>query len=400
MSSEPIYRPIPASDYAQMATYAQQAFGDAPETTLRWLNRPDRPTEPRGLYVDGRLVSQLELYPFEIAAGRTTLQSAGVGALLTPPHERRRGHVRRLLRELCHELYERQIPITLLGPFKESFYRQYGWIAHGERRKYRGAPQRFAPFRAQQQGQFMPAGIDQIAELDAIYRGALRGRFGVIQRTHAWWRDHVLSDFYWQHTHHAYIWRDAHGRGRSCLIYRIVREGNQRLLRVRDIVALDPEARAQLFVFLANHEDQVDMVEFFAPADAPLGVIFPDPLDCTVDTLDMLRIIDLARLLSNYGYPKECHGRLTIAVRDHWLPHNHGVFALEVQGGIGQVQRLADHHAADLACDQEVLAVMLSRFLRPRTAAAFGMLQVANRSALDLAEQLFAGLAPYTSDWF
>jgi predicted acetyltransferase len=400
MRSEPIYQPIPASDYAQMATYVQQAFGDAPATALRWLNRPDRPTEPRGLYIDGYLVSQLELYPFEISTGRTTLQSAGVGALLTPPHERRRGHVRRLLRELCHELYERQIPLTLLGPFKESFYRQYGWIVHGERRKYRGAPQRFSPFRAQQQGQFTPAGIDQIAELDAIYRSALRGRFGVIQRTHPWWRDHVLSDFYWQHTQHAYIWRDAHGKGRSYLIYRIVREGNERVLRVRDIVALDPEARAQLFVFLANHEDQVDMVEFFAPADAPLGVIFPDPLDCHIDTLDMLRIVDLVRLLSSYGYPKECQGRLTIAVRDHWLPHNHGVFALEVQGGVGHVQRLADDQQADLACDQAVLAVMISRFLRPRSAAAFGMLEVANRAALDLAEQLFAGLSPYTSDWF
>ncbi|MCX8063519.1 MAG: sterol carrier protein domain-containing protein, partial [Anaerolineales bacterium] len=55
---------------------------------------------------------------------------------------------------------------------------------------------------------------------------------------------------------------------------------------------------------------------------------------------------------------------------------------------------------ADLACTSATLGQLLSRYLRPRTAAAFGLLTVSDRMALALLEQALAGLPPFCGDYW
>jgi predicted acetyltransferase len=395
----PSYQPVPETDYEQFAAHSQLAFGDDPATTLRWLRDAPRLSEARGIYDAGQLVSQLELYPLQVQGGHAPIGCVGIGAVATPPNQRRRGYVEAGLRGACAEARERGMPIGMLGAFKESFYGRYGWAVFGERRKYRGEPALFAPFKLAS-GRFVAAHTEDIAELDAIYRAALRGRFAIVYRSEDWWRKAVLYDAYWERQQLGYIWRDADGRGRSYLIYRIAKEGDKQVVRVRDIVALDPEARGQLFALLANFRDHVEEIEFAAPADAPVNLLFPDSLECRTEPLDMLRIIDLEMLLNAYAYPRDVQGSLTLAVQDDWLAHNSGVFRLEVADGVGHVVRLASSSDAGLRCDIRTLVPIISRHLRPRTAAAFGMLEASNRSDLGLAEQLFTGQAPYLMDRF
>jgi predicted acetyltransferase len=392
--ANPVYQPVAPEDYERMATIAAQSFGGDAASVLQWLQSPERTDEARGLYEDGQLVSQMELLTFEIQTGRGRLRCGGIGGVATPPEQRRRGHVARLLRGACEELRERGITLVLLDAFKDSFYRRYGWAPFSERRRYSAAPERFTPFR-DRHGRFMPAGNDQIAELDAIYQGGLRGRFGPVVRTPAWWRVHVLG------SNTVYLWRDDQGRARAYTIYRISHDAEGNVLRCREMIALDPEARAQLFALLANHDSHVKRIQFDAPTDAPVNLLFADPLECTVAPCFMLRIIDVAALLSAYQYPADCAGRLTFAVDDDWLAHNRGPFTLEVdQSGIGRCSRAADDAIPGLRCDIRVLAQLTSRYVRPRTAAAFGLIEAPDRDALALAERLFAGLQPFFSDDF
>jgi predicted acetyltransferase len=149
-------------------------------------------------------------------------------------------------------------------------------------------------------------------------------------------------------------------------------------------------------------------VRFAAPADAPVNLLFADPLDCAVEPHFMLRILDVAAALQAYPFPPALSGRLSLAVRDSWLPANQGVYALEFAGGACRVDRLPDAASglsglegpADLACDISTLAQLLSRLLRPRTAAAFGLLDAPSRPALDLLDRAVAGLAPTGFDFF
>src|SRR6266511_3879857 len=124
----------------------------------------------------------------------------------------------------------------------------------------------------------------------------------------------------------------------------------------------------------------------------------PEPLACEVRPHFMLRLVDVAAALEAYRPPADCAGRLTIAVADDWLAHNQGVFELEIAGGAARCRALPGGADADLACDVRALAQLYSRYVRPRTAAAFGMLSVRSRPALALADRFFAGLAPFCSD--
>lgn len=389
------YRILGESDLDRWFALESYAFATNPNRTGL---SGEKLAQLRGLFVDGTLASQLELIPLQLETGRGSIAAEGIGSVATAPEFRRRGYVGTLLRHSCDELRARGVPLALLHPFKRSFYGRYGWATFMERRVYQAPPASFTSFRPAPGG-FRPAGPDQAETFDAIYRGALRGRFGPTLRSAAWWREQVLKD--WRgRPYHGYIWYDQAGHPRSYMIFRLVDTSGGRRLECQDIVALDPLARSQLFMLFANHQDQVELVRFKAPADAPVNLLMPDPLECTIEPHFMLRLVDVAAALSGYGFPADLSGHLRIAVSDDWIAENHGVFELEIEHGRAMARRLPVGSEAELSCDVRVLAQIYSRYLRPRSAAAFGVMAVTSRKGLAFAERAFAGLAPFNADYF
>ncbi|NJN16826.1 MAG: GNAT family N-acetyltransferase [Oscillochloris sp.] len=390
-----IYRALTSADRAAYIALESYAFPVNPDRAGESF---DTGGQFRGLFVDDLLVAQLEILPLAVELGNgATIAAGGIGSVAGDPTTRRRGYVATMMRHAMDELRERNLPLCILYPFKRSFYGRYGWATFVERRVYSGPPALFAPFRSYS-GRFVAAGEAEIAELDQIYRGALRGRFGPIRRDHEWWRKRVLHD--WQgKRRHAFIWRDPQGRGRSYLIFALEHEGDTQRMALREVVALDPEARAALFGFMSGHEDQIRQIEFRAPGDAPVSLLFPDPPDCRLEPHFMLRLLDVAAALEQLPYSADLHGRLTIAVSDPWLRENQGSYELEFAAGRAQVRRVADDAPAQVRCDVGPLAQIISRHLRPRTAAAFGVIS-AEREALRLLDRAFSGLPPFCSDFF
>lgn len=390
-----------APDDEQFAFNAALAY-NLPLDAARRERQTPSPEWRRGLYRNGRLVTQCVVHPLRVAhGGGGTIPTGGIGAVATPPEERRRGYVARMLREVCHEVRNQGMPLCILSAFRAAFYRRYGWATFFEARRLSGAPALFAPFRAQRAGAWvrLDDSPSAVAELDAIYRSALRGRFGPLERTALWWQMRVLRAGDGS-PHWAYVWRDAAGHGRSYAVISSEHGEQGRVLHCREAVALDPQARAQIFAFFSAFEDQCVDVVFNAPADAPVQALMPDPLRCMMTPGLMLRIVDVAQALEAYSFPRDVGGRLTLHIADDWLDHNNGVFEVEIEGGGARVKRLDAGTDADMRCDVRTLAQIVSRYLRPRTAAAFGLLDTHSRPALALIERLFAGLAPYASDRF
>lgn len=389
--SDPVYREVPPEDYERFAQFHAVSYANDPARALENV-RAHRFAEVRGVYSHGRLVCGAYLLPLQIGAGGAFVACGGIGGVATPPEDRRRGYTAALLRGMADELRASGTPFSKLGAFKNSFYGRYGWATYHETRAFSGSPRLFATFRRMQRGAWSPVGAEAIPELDAIYRGALRARFGPVLRSEEWWQERVLERF-------NYLWRDDEGRARAYVLFSF-EDGWPRKMTCREVVAADPEARAQIFAFFAQHEDQSEEIRFAAPADAPVQMLMPDPLECRLEPGYMLRLIDVALALSAMPYPGDIAGRLTLAVADDWLDHNQGVFALDLAEGKGACRRLPDDAEADLALDVRQLAQIVSRHLRPRTAAAFGLLEAHSRPALALLDRAFGGPAPFTSDWF
>jgi predicted acetyltransferase len=386
--SQAVYRPIDTSDIEQYVAIGAQAWDEAPDAS--WVT-PTALEQLRGLFVGGELVARLRLLPLDVMNGTSTTRCGGLDGVAVPPPQRRRGYAQTLLRHVCNELRDTGVASCMLFPAYAAFYHRFGWAYGMERRVYTGTPAQLRHFAKSDAGNW-----------SAVYSGALRGRWGPLVRQHADWEQYVLpNSSLSQPRYYAYVWRDTAGTPRAYLIYRF--DGAHRytrILRVREAVALDPVARSQIFALLADHADQCAEWVLPAPADAPVGLLMIEPLRCAVEPYFMLRAVDVASLLATYPCPKAATGDLTIAVSDDWLGHNQGTFALEVADGNARCQRLAQGGTADVACNVRVLTQMATRYLRPRTAAAFGLLTVHNRMALRLLDELFGGLAPFCSDRF
>lgn len=391
------YKPLTEAEHDQLVEAELYAFGGSRADAERYIAISPAGSF-RGLYDDGRLVSQMQILPLAVSIGHADLPLGGVASVATPPEHRRRGYVDQMLLAACGEMRERGMALCILHPFKNSFYRRFGWGTCQERRRYTGEPALFVPFLRQQRGQFTAGSDADIVELNGIYTRALRGRFGPIVRDEAWWRNHVLHDG--TKTNNVSIWRDETGRGRSYLAYRLEQHAGDRHMRIREIVAVDAEARAQLFAFIANHDSQAKQVTFVAPTDAPVNLLMPDPLYCEAEPYFMLRLLDVARALAEYRYPRGVAGTVSIAVNDGWLTDNQGMYQLHVANGRAEVIRQPHGNHADVTIDVAVLAQLYARYLRPRTAASFGLLDVHNQAALVTLDAMFAGLAPFSSDFF
>lgn len=391
------YSTFSPDQYDLFARYDSEAFGESFEELRKWLE-DDKEVYLRGLFDGNEPVAQLCFYRFEMSDGRGSLPCAAIGAVSCRPAKRRRGYVAQLMRHLCDELRESGIPLSALNPFKMSFYRQFGWATFVEQRGVRAGLEAFEAFRKPIAGRFEPAGKEQIDVLHDIYLKALRGRFGPIVRTPHRWEGNTLHSS--RATRYAYIWHDDAEQARAYCIYSIEKRDNKQTMVCREAVALDPQARAQLFSFMASQDSQVEQVEFQAPAEAPLSAILGGSLEFLVRPSTMLRLVDCKAALEDYHYPSSCTGRITLAITDSWIGTNQGSYALELQDGKASVERLPADTQADVSCDIAVLAQLYSRLVRPRMAATFGLIEVHNQSALKLLDAMFDGLAPFISDYF
>lgn len=264
-----------------------------------------------------------------------------------------------------------------------------------EQRIYSGEIAELSHFRMGE-GRFLPIIQEHIPELAAIAHEALAGRWGVVMRGPEQWQG-LLPDP--KLKRHGVIWQDSAGKARGYLSYSMEdRPHAGRNLVCHELQASDPEALRQLLAFLANHDSQVSQIQLMVPSDLPLNLLMRDPLQSEVKTWQMLRLLDVARALSEYGSPAELSGSCVIRVHDDWLEHNHGSFKLETSDGKLSCQ--PSDQAADLELDVRLLAQLISRYVNPRQAAALGLCSVHNRAALSFLDALFSGPAPFNNDFF
>ncbi len=389
-----VYREISPADYAEYARICAVAYNMNAEQVATGLVA-GRDGLPRGIYCGDRLVTGGILVPLQVMAGGATLAGGGIAMVATPPEARRRGYTAALLRGLVDEMRAGGASISTPGAFKESFYGRYGWVSSMEFRRLSGPPRLFASFR-RRTGSWVPCGQEAIPEVDVIYRSAMAGRFGPLERDAAWWEYRVLH----HGNRHLYIWRDDTGTARAYVIFRFENESKGQTVVCREVVALDPEALGQVFGFFSMFEDQAEEVRFKAPADLPIQLLLPDSLECRMEPSTTMRLLDVIGVLTGLRYPEDVSGRLVLRIADDWLAHNRGIFKLEIDAGHAICRQLPDDAPVDLACDVRQLGQIVSRYLRPKTAAAFGLLDVHNPAALALFDQIFAGPSPYVSDWF
>ncbi len=315
-------RPLTEGDVPQLARLLTLAFGgDADEeATLRYV-RAGLPYA-RGRVVDGRLLSSLQMYPFDAYVAGRRVRVGGLAAVASAPEARRRGGVRALLADGLERLHRGGVGWCLEYPFDPTFYARFGFqsVPAGvtldlpARRLFHGAPPSARPIAADER--------DGVKPLHAAH--ARRFHFALA-------RDDGARDAWGR------VWQRADGGDRLAyrvddgyvvfsLDRRLDDKGTERVrLDVRDLAYVSAAGRSNVLGFLGGFEGQVDEVRLHLPHEDPLVADWA-AWHGGRGPLLQARVADLPAALAPFA--SAAVGDLVVGVRDALCAWNDGTWHL------------------------------------------------------------------------
>jgi predicted acetyltransferase len=386
------------------------ALMHAPASDESW-EKPDRAlsweqSDSLSAWEGDRCVGHVAGYRFDtLVPGGAWLPTSGVTRVGVLSSHRRRGLMRELLVRLLTEAAERGQVLASLRASETRIYQRFGFGLAGRGAEATLTPRDALPLTGVAAGTMRILRGDEIlATAVPIYERAAR-RPGVLARPNWMWQRYLEkaielggdAEFVAVHTspdgvddgfvHYSVKWIEDRGRP--------PRGGGE----VYDLWAVTPGAELALWEYLCN----VDLVdEWFLeerPVDDLVQFAVADPRAYRTKWVwdeQWLRVLDVDAALAARQFA-DVDGSVAIAVSDPLVPANSGVWNVSASGA----KRLGDDADADLAVDiRELSAAYLGGTLWAWLAAV-GRVDVRNRSALALADALFAvPEAPYCCSGF
>ncbi|EMA39959.1 GNAT family N-acetyltransferase [Halococcus hamelinensis] len=384
----PTYRAVPDDRIDAFRGILQYAFRPAepPEhyDTVEELPGPARLGVRRGIFDGDDLLCTGVHHWFTATVRDTDLPIAGLSGVATPPENRHRGSVARLLRESLVEYRDEGSSLAALWPFDYAFYRRYGWAQAGTTATIECDPEILSFAADAAGGRFRELGPDDFERLNPVLDSAGEGVSLWIRRTEEWWRNRVFEG--WEQDPYVYG-VEREGELRGYVVYEIENDDG-RTMRVRECNALDHEASLDLLRFLSYHDSQVERVRIRSRPDTLLFDLVDDPraLDYELTPGGMVRIVDVEAALAALDYPG-MEGRLVLSVADPVADWNEGRFALDVRDGEATCTRVDE--PADARVPITTLSQLFVGHCSVERATVAGDLAVESADAKPLLDELF-----------
>ncbi|WP_058365322.1 GNAT family N-acetyltransferase [Haloparvum sedimenti] len=361
------YRPFPESREDEFRAFTRYAF--SPE---RGPYDPEEADEReslaagRGLFDGDEPLAVCGHHEFDLRIRGADRRVAGLSAVACPPEHRRRGLVRRLLRESLAEHRDDGIAVSALWPFEYGFYRRFGW-ATASRYTHLIAPPEELSFAVEavdpDAGRFRRLGPDDHGAVAKLLERVAERYDLTMARSAAWWEHRSLRS--WQTDPFVYGYeRDGALRGLLSYTFSEGEGKNERTMTVSDAVAVDETAWLHLLRFCRNHDSQAGEVRIRAPPDADVLDRVDDPRAVTQaeKTGPMVRLVDVPDALERLPSPEGREGSsagpvdpFVLAVEDPLVPWNEGRFTVRTDAAGGEVTATDESGAEDAAEDADSL---------------------------------------------
>lgn len=347
----------------------------------------------------GRIVGAFRAYRMtEYLAGRPA-PMLGLAGVAVAPSARRRGIGRRLGEAAIRVGRERGDAVSVLYPFRPSFYRALGWGTVGELRAFHFRPD--ALHDADERSAVRAATDRELDALLACYDRVASRSHGPIRRDLESWRHRIVA-----RSLRPFVYDDDGVRGYLLAGFRPGESPENGRLEVPELVAEHDAAYRGLLGWIACQGDQWTSVLYHARPGERFEHRLADPRPpryephrglwyptSTVLRGPMLRVLDVPAALrarASWGEPGEAALSLRLEVDDPQVPENRGPWILAVEPTGAEVRR-ANGVRADvgLTTDVATFAQIYAGELTPSGAADLGLARVDGAAvALDRAFQV------------
>ena len=403
-------RPVTEADWPAVRVLDENAFGATTPDDLaeaeHELHELDRSI---GAFDGDLLVGYTTAYTMRLSVPGAVLPAAGVTWVGVLPTHRRRGVLRSLMTAQLTGLRDRaEEPIAVLWASEPGIYGRFGYGLASSRLEWT------VPRSAQALHRDVPTDpglhlrlVDppDPAPLGAVHDGVAAQRPGVAERDERWWRRTL---------------RDLPGlrEGRSALRLVVAADDEQvrgyaiyatkqdfgedfgsGVVAVREVMALDPAARAALYRYLFDLDLMGSTELWNLPVDDPLQHWLGDVRRAKPRLQDSLyvRLLDLPRALAARTYAQPVD--VVLEVRDELCPDNAGRWRLA--GGPGGATCEASDGEPDLVMSVRELGAAYLGGTPLTELAAAGWVREARPGTLAPTSVAFASaLAPWNPQVF
>jgi predicted acetyltransferase len=368
------------------------------ETDRLRYERIDEPERSLAWFDEGRIVATTAAFTRTLTVPGAQVPCAGVTAVAVVPTHRRRGLLTSMMRRQLDDLRAGPEPIAALWASEGSIYGRFGYgvatlharlLARRVAARLASPPAQRDPLRAG------PAG-DHVEAMREIHARVVPTWPGMFDRPGPWWSDRLYDP--------------EANRGGAQPLQAVVGDDGYALyavkpgfdddgpageVRVRELVAATPEARAAMWDFLLDQDLTRTVTWELAPASEPLWLMVTDPPSVRRSLVDALwvRLVDVERALSARTYATDPD--VVLEVSDPFCAWNEGRYRLS-----GARCERTDAEA-DLALDVSALGAAYLGGTTLRELALAGRVRELRADAVSRASAAFRGdVAPWCPEMF
>jgi len=322
--------------------YSRWTNQDLPRSHLTAIN----PEEVLVAEIDGKIAAALQCFSFEQSVRGSLKTMGGIGGVWTYPEYRNRGCVKALIKSAFLEMRMQGICVSMLTPFKESFYETLGYAIANAHHEINMPIAAFSNYLKLTNNSNLTCDRLPATEAKDILTNFLYENLRS-QNLQPHRHGLIITNFtyeQWWHLHRhklcVVIKRDH--QPIAIAIYAIDSSGNlpmsDRQIEISSIFWIDLEARDRLWHFFASHRDQVHSLKMPVPLGTNIHTWIRDAgkLGASIGDPWMVRAVDIVNAL--HGLPIFCEA-FTFALRDpdcHW---NEGIFRVNGDRGSLTVKR-------------------------------------------------------------
>jgi len=385
------YRPLDlATEGAEFDRIHSQCFSsplDVEQAYLRCIGVE----HGRVICQDGTLLGGLVLMPMGQWWGGRRVEMTGIASVAIAPQHRGAGAAIALMRAALRELHSQGVPLSMLYAATQRLYRKAGYEQAGFNVGWEASTN----VLAMRERSLPIYPLPQTSEsLRAIYQQHAPHNNGHLDRHSALWTwllkadtDEILSVYG--------LGSPAQPEGYIVIAQRTGQHNSR--LRVNDWVALTPAALHTCWTFLADHRSQIKTIQWKSSAVDPLTLVLPEEVAKPLFVERwMLRIVDVKAALEQRGYPAQLQMELHLELSDDVISENTGRFVLTVADGRGAV---SSGGSGELKLDIGGLAPLYTGLFNAHQLQIMGLLS-GSAAGRAIATQMFAGIPPWTSDFF
>ena len=350
-----------------------------------------------GAFDEEQLVAGAGIIPFEIRLRSQDFKMYGVGGVASKPEYRNRGIIREIMIKMFKDMQDNNIPLSVLYPFKHSFYEMLGYKLVDEQFTYE-------------------FNISDILYRETDYH--LKEVERINDDIRSVYDRAILNFDYIAKRPEIQYWRRLYKNNYKFICYNrnlpvgyvIINFPNweakwikhpEKTILILETFWLDQSAKQTIFNFLWSHRDQRKYVAGSFSAYENITDLLKTPRIKSRYITDnsLLRIIDVKNVLENLKYPCD-NFSIIFHINDTYCPWNNGFFTLTSKGKEINIEfKESSELSADIEIDIGYFAQLVAGFRTVRDLLEFGFTSV-NHEKLELLQKLFPKTNNYFHDFF